>query len=190
MNKRKLILTAVALAALLVASTIIYHLLKGQVGPGAQINTQSTGQSGQTSGGAAMLPNFTFYNTAGEEVEFESFIGKPVVLNFWASWCPPCKGEMPEFQEVYDDLSEDIVFIMMNVTDGQRETRETAMAYIEEAGYTFPVYFDEGLQVCDLLGVYAYPTTVFVNASGQAVAAVQGQISKETILQGIALIKP
>ncbi|MBQ4347432.1 MAG: TlpA family protein disulfide reductase, partial [Firmicutes bacterium] len=88
-----------------------------------------------------MAPDFTVYDSEGNAVMLSDFIGKPIVLNFWASWCGPCKMEMPEFNEAYAELGEDIQFLMVNVTTG-RETQESASAFIEENGYSFPVFYD------------------------------------------------
>ncbi|MEG1741432.1 MAG: TlpA disulfide reductase family protein [Acetivibrio sp.] len=68
--------------------------------------------------------DFTVIGTNGKEINLSDFIGKPVVLNFWASWCPPCKGEMPDFNEMYLEYGDTIEFMMVNMTDGVRETIE------------------------------------------------------------------
>src|SRR5690554_1686050 len=68
------------------------------------------------------VPNFTLESTTGEEVSLSDYAGQVVVLNFWASWCPPCRSEMPEFQRLHNHLveSNDAVLLMLNQTDGQR----------------------------------------------------------------------
>lgn len=91
---------------------------------------------------AETAPDFTMTNASGEEVKLSDFFGKPVILNFWASWCGPCKSEMPHFEDAYQKYGEDINFVIVNLTDGARETVENASDFIEEQGYTFPLYFD------------------------------------------------
>lgn len=113
---------------------------------------------------------------SGNTVSLEDFKGKPVVLNFWASWCPPCKEEMPYFQKAYDTHGSQINFAMVNITDGSRETVETGKTFVASEGYTFPVYFDleaKGAEAYELSGI---PTTHFINSQGYIVATVTGSI--------------
>lgn len=134
------------------------------------------------------MPDFLIQDHSGEEVKFSDFVGKPIVMNFWASWCGPCKSEMPDFQKVYEEMGSEIQFLMVNVTDGQRETKQSANQYISENGFTFPVYYDEGLTASFSLGVYGYPTTFFIDSEGFAVAAASGALEEEMLRQGIELI--
>ncbi|MBP3544577.1 MAG: TlpA family protein disulfide reductase, partial [Lachnospiraceae bacterium] len=68
-------------------------------------------------------PDFTVIDAEGNEVKLSDMRGKPVVVNFWASWCGPCKMEMPEFEEVYKELGDEVHFMMVNLTDGWQETQ-------------------------------------------------------------------
>ena len=133
-------------------------------------------------------PDFTVYDIDGDAVSLSDFIGKPVIINFWASWCGPCKMEMSEFEEKFEELGGDIQFLMVNLTDGNRETRETAISYIEESGYTFPVYFDTDQDAAYTYGVYSIPSTYFIGADGSAVAMAQGAIDGSILDQGISMI--
>lgn len=133
-------------------------------------------------------PDFTVYDIDGDAVSLSDFIGKPVIINFWASWCGPCKMEMPEFEEKYNELGNDIQFLMVNLTDGNRETRETAISYIEESGYTFPVYFDTDQDAAYTYGVYSIPSTYFIGADGSAVAMAHGAIDSSVLDRGISMI--
>lgn len=133
-------------------------------------------------------PDFTVTDKDGNEVSLSSLLGKPVVLNFWASWCPPCKSEMPDFNEVYEEMGEDITFIMVDMTDGIRETVKSASAFIEEEGFSFPVYYDTKGEASSTYGVYSLPTTYFIDAEGNIVTGAQQAISKELLLKGISMI--
>lgn len=110
--------------------------------------------------------DFAVYSEDESLANLSDFFGKPIVLNFWASWCPPCKGEMPYFERVYNDVKDDVVFMMVSLIDGQRETVATATKYIQDEGYTFPVYFDKEQTAAYTYRVSSIPTTVFINAQG------------------------
>lgn len=138
---------------------------------------------------AVAAPDFTVYDADGNEVKLSDFIGKPVVLNFWASWCGPCKSEMPEFDEVYKELGEDIQFMMVNMTDGSRETQEIASEYIAESGYSFPVFYDNDMDAAITYGVSAIPMTLFIDAEGNAVAQARSAIDMDTLRKGIDMIR-
>lgn len=133
-------------------------------------------------------PDFTVYDFEGNEVHLSDYIGKPVIVNFWASWCGPCKSEMPSFEEAYIEYKDKIQFMVVNMTDGSRETVESASAYIKEQDYTFPVFYDTQSIVAYTYQVYAIPTTYFIDTDGNLVAAAQNAIDRETLQKGIDMI--
>lgn len=134
-------------------------------------------------------PDFTVVDAEGIEHKLSDFRGKPVILNFWASWCGPCKSEMPDFEEVYQEYKEEIHFLMVNLTDGYQETVESASKLITGKGYTFPVYFDTKLEAANAYYVYSIPQTFFIDKDGNLVAYAQSAINKEVLYQGIGMIQ-
>lgn len=133
-------------------------------------------------------PDFTVLDGEGKEVRLSDFFGKPIVLNFWASWCPPCKAELPDFEDAYKKYDGEVVFLMVNMTDNQMETVEVAKDFIKTHGYTFPVYYDVNYQAATVYGIRSIPQTYFINADGEAVASATGMISAAQLEQGIGMI--
>lgn len=146
-----------------------------------ETETQTASQTEQAS-------DFTVVDADNNEVALSSLFGKPIVLNFWASWCPPCKSEMPEFQTAYETYGFDVQFVMVNLTDGERDTVESAGSFVKEQGYTFPVYFDVNQEAAYAYYVTSIPATYFIDKDGNIAASTQGMLNSDTLEQGIALI--
>ena len=154
----------------------------------SQTETNSSGSSESSDPELTQAPNFTVYNLDGNEVNLSDFFGKPIIVNFWASWCGPCKMEMPDFNEAHGNYKDDITFLMVNMTDGSRETVEVASSFIEEQGYTFPVYYDTSYSAAITYSVSSLPTTYFINAEGKLIAYTKGAINGAILQKGIDMI--
>jgi len=133
-------------------------------------------------------PDFTVYDANGLAIKLSQFFGKPIVLNFWASWCGPCQSEMPDFNQKYLEIGGEVQFLMINLTGG-RETVSSAQSFINSKGYSFPVFFDTSYSASEAYSVYSIPATYFINAEGYIVAYATGAIGASTLQQGIDLIK-
>ena len=130
--------------------------------------------------------DFTVVDGNGKSVKLSDYVGKPIVLNFWASWCGPCKNEMPEFQQVFAEMGEQVQFLMVNATVS--DTMADAKSFINQYGYTFPVVFDTRGEALYTYGVDAFPTTFFLDKTGTVAGYAVGAISKDTLLKGIGMI--
>jgi len=158
--------------------------------PPAQGNTESPDTDPATTEEARLeAPDFSAIDDDGNEVRLSDFRGTPVVLNFWASWCGPCRSEMPTFNKVSREYTEDeLVFLMVDLVDGQRETVEKGRAYIEENGFTFKVLYDITQEAAYTYGIRAIPSTLFIDKDGYILAGVEGAIQEESLRRGIDLI--
>ena len=133
-------------------------------------------------------PDFTVYDADGKPVKLSDMKGKPVVLNFWASWCPPCKAEMPDFDAVCKEYEGKVTFMMVNLTDGERETVESARNFIHMMEYSFPVYYDTDMEASNTYGIQSIPTTFFIDADGVLVAYGSGALSENELRRGISML--
>ena len=159
-----------------------------------QLSGQEASDAGDSASSGAddekkqAAPDFTVYDADGNAAQLSDYIGKPIVLNFWASWCGPCKNEMPEFNEKSIELEGKVQFLMVNMTDGSRETLDTAKAYVESEGFTFPVLYDTDIDAANTYGVYSLPTTYFIDENGGLTARASGTIDAATLQKGIDMI--
>lgn len=122
--------------------------------------------------------DFTVYDENKNKIKLSHYIGKPIVVNVWASWCPPCKREMPLFEKAINQYGERITFLMINETDGQRETMDTAKAFVKDKGYKMKTLFDLDGDVGNTYSILYLPTTLFIDKNGNIVENHVGELTK------------
>lgn len=128
--------------------------------------------------------NITLKTTDGRTVSLSDYKGKvPVVLNFWASWCPPCRAEMAYFDKYSKMYGEDeVVFLMINLTDGQRETTSKATKYLSDSGYNFRnVLLDTSSKAAIAYNISSIPQTFFVDKDGYIIKSHTGSIQESVL---------
>ena len=128
---------------------------------------------------------FTLYDQYGNEHKLSDYKGKTVFLNFWATWCPPCKAEMPYIEELYKEYSKNKDDVVILGLASPNLGREGDHGYIEkflnEENYTFPVLFDEGGNLVYQYGINAFPSTFIIDKDGYIIQYVPGAMDKETM---------
>ncbi len=148
---------------------IIVALLAVVAVMGGMKKTESQASSfGESTGEKAEpVPNFTVFDKDGNETDLDSYLGKPVVINFWATWCPYCVAELSDFDRIAGEYSDRVNFMFIDVTDGKRETVEKALAYLEDRGYeNITSVYDTRGNASGLFRIRSLPTTIYLNGDG------------------------
>lgn len=187
-------LLAVALTVLLaVGAAAAYKYLTSvtTVPPSPPGNTSAPPAGGRTGapGNRNAAPDFTVTDGGGNRVSTADLSGKPVILNFWATWCPPCRSELPAFDKLYRQYGNEVSFMMIDLTDGYRETVEGVKKFMSENGYTFPVYYDTEGSAAEAYNVSSIPFTVAVGRNGNIVGTHLGAMSEAALEKLIKTVK-
>jgi thiol-disulfide isomerase/thioredoxin len=130
------------------------------------------------------ITDFELETLTGETVQLSQFRGQPVVINFWGTWCPPCRNEMPLLQSAYESYAPELVILAVNVNDSVGAVER----FVDEMGLTFPILMDEKDSVRMQFQVRGYPTTYFVDGDGVLREQIIGELNQEQIDASLARI--
>jgi thiol-disulfide isomerase/thioredoxin len=133
-------------------------------------------------------PDFTVTDAAGNTVHLSDYRGKPVVVNFWATWCPPCVGELPHFNKAIKTYEDRVTFLMVNVDGNGTADIETAFAFMQQNGYDLPLYFDLSYNASYTYGVSSIPMTIWVDEHGNLYNVYVGMLTEEYLTHYIDLM--
>ena len=132
------------------------------------------------------LPDMVLRNANGESVQLGSYKGGPLVINLWATWCPPCRREMPVLQNAQHQ-HENVTFLFVN----QGESMQSVSTFLETQGLNLSnVLFDSGGQLGQKVGSMALPTTPFYNADGRLLASHLGELSEASLARALERFDP
>lgn len=130
-------------------------------------------------------PQFTLQNAQNEEVTLDDFKGQKIILNFWATWCQPCREEMPLFEAV-DQAHDDVVVLAVNMAH-QDSGREKVAQFLTQQNLTFPVIFDEVGDVAKAYEIINLPGTYFIDEQGKVMSKVLGQVHEDVLYQHLGI---
>lgn len=129
-------------------------------------------------------PNFTAKTLEGKDIALRDYRGKPVVLNFWATWCPPCRAEMPLLQQYYTKHQGEYNMVAVN----DAEPKEQVQAFIQQQGFTFTVALDPQQSIVAKYRIQGFPTTFFIDAEGVIRYMHVGMLDEATLQAGLKSI--
>ncbi|PID21862.1 thiol-disulfide oxidoreductase [Sporosarcina sp. P3] len=175
----------------LVIGTLIFIMVQNTVGqkdpveaPITQVNEEDA-LPGEEEGLAqySVAPDFTLDTLAGETVTLSELKGKKVILNFWATWCPPCKAEMPHMESFYSKLTDEdqVELIAINVTESERLGLSEVETFVDDYGLSFPIPLDKTAEVTHTYGVFSMPTTYMIDTQGRIAQKIIGPLDEKAL---------
>lgn len=193
-DKSRLAVTITVLLLTMIVSAAIYNTYKDRVDPTtgeltktAQLEDQvpvSPDAPESLDALATKAADFTMQDADGNDVLLSSFKGKPVIVNFWTSWCSYCKTEMPRFEEAYKKYGDQIQFIMLDAVKSEKN-RDDGRIFIKNSQYTFPVFYDMDGKAMTLYAIRGFPATFFIDKDGNIVERAIGELSSEKLEENI-----
>src|SRR5690625_3637095 len=133
-----------------------------------------------------IAPDFELTTLDGEVMKLSDYRGQRVMLNFWGSWCPPCRAEMPDMQKFYEN--KDVAVLAVNLIETERHP-DDVQDFVDEFGITFPIPIDEESAVGNYYQVIAYPTTLMIDSSGRIQARFRGPLNYDIMVQQFEMMK-
>lgn len=131
-------------------------------------------------------PDFTLTTVAGDTFTLSAWRGKPVILNFWATWCPPCRAELPELEAAHERYAGQVIVVGVN----QMEPAASVAAFAGQVGLTFPLPLDLRGEVSREYAVRSLPTTFFIDRAGVIRRIQVGALTEATLAQALRTIFP
>lgn len=196
MNLKKLgniLFWVVLLGLLFFAANNFYNRYRAKTEVEKSLQQQQNNTDTQTqNAGKLTAPDFVLKDTEGKTVKLSDYKGKIVILNFWATWCPPCRQEIPDLIKVSEELSKgnDAVVLAVNLTNGYNgETAERARKFAKDNKMTMRVLLDEKDEAAGKYGIASIPTTFIINRDGTVYDYEAGVTTYKKVMDSINKIK-
>jgi cytochrome c-type biogenesis protein len=156
---------------------------ESQTGRSKETNTEAASEETKDKS-LPPAPDFQLQDQYGNTHTLEDYKGKTIFLNFWATWCPPCRAEMPDIQKLYESYSQEgedalIVLGVAAPEMGQEKDEEGIQAFLEENGYTYPVLMDTTGELFYTYGIQSFPTTFMIDRDGNVFGYISGQLTMD-----------
>ncbi|HEY2420131.1 MAG TPA: TlpA disulfide reductase family protein [Neobacillus sp.] len=136
-----------------------------------------------------IAPDFELSTPDGESLKLSDFRGQKVIVNMWATWCPPCRVEMPDMQKFYEKYKdENATIIAVNMTSSEKSL-DSIPNFLDEFGITFPVVLDEHNKVGEIYQVYALPTSLIIDSKGIIQQKISGPMNYEMMEKFVSEIR-
>lgn len=187
--KRWIIIAVIAL----MAGWAIYDFVikqdaeSAEFGPDSKVESTESDEANVEIGleKGKQAPDFELNTLDGETVKLSDFRGERVLLNFWATWCPPCRAEMPDMQKFYED--KDVVILAVDALETER-TIDNVHEFAEEFGVTFDILLDENSKALTIYDVISFPTTYMIDSNGIIQNMAPGALNYEQMVQEFELM--
>jgi peroxiredoxin len=175
-----LALALTAGAALIIVGVVLLGLITfSRSSPGSQ-----PGETSSAAGAKRAAPDFTLPDLNGTQVSLSQFRGQPVVVNFWATWCPPCREEIPRLADAYQREKDGVVFIAIS-----DEPADVVGSFVKKNAIPYVNLLDSDDRVSTAYGIRALPTTLFISRDGEIEVYYTGGMSARIIEEGLRRIK-
>lgn len=169
MKKAVILVSALFIAAIIAVGVIFFPYL-------SDLFKDDNFDMHSDSAAAMSANNFSVYDSNGCKVQLSDYVGKPIVVNFWATWCGYCVRELPDFQKVYSEYGDKVNFMMVDLADGSREKKSDAMNYVKSMSFTFPVYFDTDFSASNAYSIRSIPMTLIIDKDGNVIKTQNGMM--------------
>ncbi len=174
-----LLVILIAITSVLFGSLYAYDKLT-QTQKTAEVTTSSEKQAKTES-----TSGFTVYDYEGNPCTLDDMLGKPTVVNFWATWCGPCTYELPGFNNLCNEYAGKVNFMMVNVEEGNERTVNMVYDFVQENNYTFPLYYDLSGEASREYSIRSIPMTLFIDSNGKIVEQHVGSMDEQTVREKI-----